>query len=150
VQILAAAITQFKHLLLKNDSPISRRRRGDKTWRIAHGGCRRRAEPWREAAKGFLHIKGIEWAAVRLVYDSEPLKDWAAQRSRPLAIYENERPRSGWAEILLLTERLAPIPSLLPTGPAERALVFGLAHEICGEAQRSRLAQRRGRSQASC
>jgi hypothetical protein len=26
--------------------------------------------PWGEAAKGILHIKGIEWAAVRLAYDS--------------------------------------------------------------------------------
>jgi glutathione S-transferase len=90
--------------------------------------------PWGEAAKGFLHIKGIDWVAVRLVYDSEPLKDWAGQRSGPVAIYDDERPRSTWDEILLLTERLAPVPSLLPTDPAERALVFGLAHEICGEA----------------
>jgi glutathione S-transferase len=51
-----------------------------------------------------------------------------------VAIYENERPRAGWAEILLLTERLAPAPSLLPADPAGRAVVFGLAHEICGEA----------------
>ncbi len=51
-----------------------------------------------------------------------------------MAIYENERPRDGWAEILLLAERLAPTPSLLPAHPAERALVFGLSHEICGEA----------------
>ncbi|HMI91506.1 MAG TPA: glutathione binding-like protein, partial [Polyangiales bacterium] len=43
-------------------------------------------------------------------------------------------PRSGWAEILLLAERLAATPALLPKDPAERALVFGLAHEICGEA----------------
>jgi glutathione S-transferase len=90
--------------------------------------------PWGEAAKGILHIKGIEWAAVRLVYDSEPLREWAGQRSGPVAIYDNERPRSGWAEILLLAERLAPTPSLLPADPAERALVFGLSHEICGEA----------------
>lgn len=90
--------------------------------------------PWGEAAKGILHIKGIEWAAVRLAHDSEPLKEWAGQRSGPVAIYDNEQPRGGWAEILLLTERLAPSPSLLPTDPAERALVFGLAHEICGEA----------------
>jgi glutathione S-transferase len=89
---------------------------------------------WGEAAKGILHIKGIEWAAVRLVYDSEPLREWAGQRSAPVAIYANERPRSGWAEILLLAERLAPIPSLLPADPAERALVFGISHEICGEA----------------
>jgi glutathione S-transferase len=90
--------------------------------------------PWSEAAKGILHIKGIEWVAVRLAYDSKPLKEWAGQRNGPVAIYDNERPRPGWAEILLLAERLAPTPSLLPTDPAERALVFGLAHEICGEA----------------
>jgi glutathione S-transferase len=89
--------------------------------------------PWGEAAKGILHIKGIEWVAVRLAYDSKILKEWAGQRSAPVVIYENERPRSGWAEILLLAERLAPTPSLLPTNPADRALVFGLAHEICGE-----------------
>src|SRR5579863_887760 len=91
--------------------------------------------PWGEAAKGLLHIKGIEWAAVRLAYDSEALQDWTGgQRNAPVVIYEKERPRSGWAEILLLTERLAPMPSMLPREPAERALVFGLAHEICGEA----------------
>jgi glutathione S-transferase len=90
--------------------------------------------PWGEAAKGILHIKGIEWVAVRLTYDSEPLKAWAGQRSGPVAIYENERPRDGWVEILLLAERLAPTPSLLPADPAERALVFGFSHEICGEA----------------
>jgi glutathione S-transferase len=89
--------------------------------------------PWGEAAKGILHIKRIDWAAVRLAYDSEPLQKWAGQRSGPVAIYDNERPRSGWAEILLLAERLAPAPSLLPADPAERALALGLAHEICGE-----------------
>ena len=89
--------------------------------------------PWGEAAKGFLDIKGIEWVAVRLTYDSEQLKEWAGQRSGPVAVYENERPRSGWAEILLLAERLSAEPWLLPADPFERALVFGLAHEICGE-----------------
>ena len=64
--------------------------------------------PWGEAAKGILHVKNIEWAAVRLVYDSEPLKEWAGQRSGPILMYNNERPRAGWAEILLLSERLAP------------------------------------------
>ena len=89
--------------------------------------------PWGEAAKGILRVKNIAWAAVRLVYDSEPLKEWAGQRSGPILMYNNERPRAGWAEILLLSERLAPNPSLLPKDAADRALVFGLAHEICGE-----------------
>jgi glutathione S-transferase len=89
--------------------------------------------PWGEAAKGIFHLKRIDWLAVRLAYDSEALKQWAGERSGPVAIYEQERPRSGWAGILLLAERLAPEPSLLPADPAERALVFGLSHELCGE-----------------
>jgi glutathione S-transferase len=90
--------------------------------------------PWGEAAKGILHIKAIQWAAVRLAYDDELLNEWAGQRTGPVAIYEKERPRAGWSEILLLAQRLAPTPSLIPKDPGERALVFGLAHEICGEA----------------
>ena len=54
--------------------------------------------PWGEAAKGILHIKGIEWAAVRLAYDSEALQQWVGQRNGPVLIYNDERPRSGWAE----------------------------------------------------
>jgi glutathione S-transferase len=88
---------------------------------------------WGEAAKGILHIKGIPWVAVRLAYDSERLHEWAGQRSGPVVVYEDDRPRSGWAEILLLAERLAPAPALLPADPSERALAMGIAHEMCGE-----------------
>jgi glutathione S-transferase len=89
--------------------------------------------PWGEAAKGILHMKRIDWAAVRLVYDSDALKDWAGERSGPVAVYENEKPRSRWDDILLLAERLSPEPALLPKDAADRALVFGLGHEILGE-----------------
>ena len=91
--------------------------------------------PWGEAAKGIFHIKRIEWAAVRLRYDSDALKSWTGgRRDGPIAFYEQERARAGWADILLLAERLAPTPALLPADAAERALLFGFAHEICGEA----------------
>src|ERR1044071_5356008 len=89
--------------------------------------------PWGEAAKGILHIKGIDWVAVRLVYDSEPFNAWAGGQSGPVAIYDDERPRAGWAEILMLAERLAPTPSLLPEDAAERALAFRLAPQILRE-----------------
>jgi glutathione S-transferase len=92
------------------------------------------ANPWVEAAKGIFHIKGIDWAAVPIVYDSAALKTWAGQRNAPVVVYENERPRPGWAEILLLAERLAPTPALLPKNAQQRALMLGMAHEICGEA----------------
>src|SRR5262245_4165815 len=37
-------------------------------------------------------------------YHSEPLKEWAGQRSGPILMYNDERPRAGWAEILLLSQ----------------------------------------------
>jgi glutathione S-transferase len=89
--------------------------------------------PWGEAAKGILHLKHIDWAAVRLAYDSEAQKQWAGQRSGPVAVYGSEAPLDGWREILLLAERLAPAPRLLPDDAAPRALVLELGHEICGE-----------------
>ncbi|HEV7607080.1 MAG TPA: hypothetical protein VGO61_07075 [Steroidobacteraceae bacterium] len=88
--------------------------------------------PWGEAAKGCFHIKRIPWSAVRLVYDSEALENWAGERSGPVAVYDNETPLSGWAQILLLAERLAPEPRLLPDEPAERARVLALGDKFCG------------------
>jgi len=88
--------------------------------------------PWGEAAKGILHVKRIEWAAVRLAYDSDALKRWTGQRSGPVAVYENEPPRARWDEILLLAERLAPAPALLPADPTQRALALELGDALCG------------------
>lgn len=89
--------------------------------------------PWGEAAKGILHLKRIPFSAVRLVYDNDALKQWAGQLTGPVAIYENEVPRSGWAEILMLAERLAPTPALLPLEPQERARALQIADKFCGE-----------------
>lgn len=89
--------------------------------------------PWTEAAKGILHVKQIAWTAVRLDPANDAMADWTGERSAPVAIYDDEAPRSGWADILLLAEHLAPKPALLPSDAAQRALAFGLSHEICGE-----------------
>jgi glutathione S-transferase len=78
-------------------------------------------------------MKGIDCVGVRLTYDDAAMKEWAPRLSAPAVVYGNEPPRTGWAEILLLAERLSPSPALLPANAAERALVFGLSHEICGE-----------------
>lgn len=89
--------------------------------------------PWGEAAKGILHVKQIPWVAVKLDQGNAAMAEWTGERSGPVAIYEQEAPRGGWAEILLLAERLAPSPALLPADAGERALALGLSHEICGE-----------------
>lgn len=89
--------------------------------------------PWGEAAKGIFHIKRIPFSAVRLVYDQPVLQQWAGQLWGPVAIYENEVPRSGWAEILMLAERLAPEPALLPMEPEPRGQALLLADKLCGQ-----------------
>jgi glutathione S-transferase len=88
--------------------------------------------PWGEAAKGIFHLKRIEFAAVRLVYDNDALKHWIGELSGPVAVYDEEPPRSGWAEILMLAERLAPSPPLLPMQPQARAHALLLAEKFCG------------------
>jgi glutathione S-transferase len=89
--------------------------------------------PWSESAKGLFHVKKLEWLAVRLDYESAALKAWAKQRSGPVAFWNSEPPRDRWIDIVMLAERIAPQPALLPADPAQRALAIGLSHEIMGE-----------------
>jgi glutathione S-transferase len=91
--------------------------------------------PWGESAKGIFTVKSIDYVCVRqTAMTVDPLLvEWTGQSSAPVAIFGAERPRSGWAEILFLAERLAPDPRLIPEDPRERALMLGLCHEICGE-----------------
>jgi len=89
--------------------------------------------PWGEAAKGILCVKEIPYAAVKLDQGNAAMAEWTGERGGPVAMWDDDPPRSGWAEILLLAERLAPKPALLPADPTDRALAFGLSHELCGE-----------------
>jgi glutathione S-transferase len=50
-----------------------------------------------------------------------------------VAVYNGEPPRASWADIVLLAERLAPQPALIPADEDERVTMFGLGQEICGE-----------------
>ncbi len=114
--------------------------------------------PWSQAAKAILRVKRIPHTLVHRLRSDPPgaLEDWTKQSSFPAAMYASEarseakpseveqgdrgreapadeRPRSGWAEILLLAERLAPEPALVPQDPEDRALFLGLCQELCGE-----------------
>jgi glutathione S-transferase len=91
--------------------------------------------PWGEAAKAILHVKGIAYTPVRQLpaQPNPALEAWTGRNDAPIAVWGDERPRAGWAEILLLAERLAREPRLVPDDPERRALLFGYAHEICGE-----------------
>jgi glutathione S-transferase len=87
------------------------------------------------AARALFDLKKVPYVKVHRAEDDPAgaLLEWTNQDSFPAAMYEDERPRTGWAEILLLAERLGPQPKLIPADAADRTLMFGLAHEICGE-----------------
>ena len=91
--------------------------------------------PWGESAKGLFHAKRIPFARVahQLGGDNDALRAWTGRDDAPIAVWNDEKPRDGWADIALLAERIAPEPRLIPVSVEERALVFGLGRELCGE-----------------
>jgi glutathione S-transferase len=91
--------------------------------------------PWGEAAKAVFHVKGIPFVRVRQEGGGEnrALGEWTGQTSAPVAVWDDEPPRTTSLEILHLAERLAPEPRLVPEDPEERAGVLGTCLEIIGE-----------------
>jgi glutathione S-transferase len=88
--------------------------------------------PWSQAAKAMLEHKGIPARLVRMRAGDEAVRNWTGIPNAPIALYDDEPPRSGWAEILALLERLQPAPALIPSVPEQRALMHGLSHELMG------------------
>ena len=94
-----------------------------------------RPNPWAEGLKSLCHIKRVPYVLVRKVAGHDPaLQGWTLQSSAPVAVWNDERPRTTWNEQLYLLERLVPEPSLVPKDEEARVLMFGLCNELCGEA----------------
>jgi hypothetical protein len=91
--------------------------------------------PWGESAKAIFHAKGIPFARVAQTPagDNDALRAWTGRDDAPVAMWNDEPPRHGWMDVALLAERIAPDPPLVPRDVDERARVFGLGRELCGE-----------------
>jgi glutathione S-transferase len=92
--------------------------------------------PWREACKSLFYVKKVPYVPVASAGkdgSDRELREWTAQTSAPVAIWNDERPRSTWIEQLYLAERLQPNPPLIPADSDDRILMFGYCNEICGE-----------------
>ena len=90
--------------------------------------------PWAEPLKAMLDVKKIPYtlAAFEVGSDHADLIAWTAQASSPVLAWNDEFPKSTWAEQLTLVESLEPTPALIPRRADERIQMFGYAHEICG------------------
>jgi glutathione S-transferase len=89
--------------------------------------------PWSEAAKGMFRIQGVPVLAVHFARDDAALAAWARADNVPVVLYEDDPPRTGWAAITALAERLGPPGALLLEDVEARAAVMGLVHELAGE-----------------
>ena len=93
--------------------------------------------PWSELVRACAHVKRIPYSLVD-ARDADrslgSIKTLTGQASLPVVFWNDERPRSNWLDQLVLIERIAPHPRLLPDNPAERARVVGLISELCSEA----------------
>lgn len=91
--------------------------------------------PWVESAKSILHVKGIDHLRIRhrAGEANAGLVAWTGINNAPVAVLGNDAPRPGWSDILVMAERIAPMPSLIPIDETERARMFGMAHALCGE-----------------
>jgi glutathione S-transferase len=91
--------------------------------------------PWAQAAKGILEIKGLPYqlAQESMADEKGAQAAWLGDQGSPFVMLGDEPPRSGWASILELSERLAPSPPLIPGSSDDRIELFGIANEICGE-----------------
>jgi glutathione S-transferase len=91
--------------------------------------------PWSESAKGIFWVKRIPYLRVAQEAGgaNTGLVEWTGSANAPVAVYDDEPPRSGWIDILRLAERVGREPALIPEDPHLRATMFGYANELCGE-----------------
>ena len=89
--------------------------------------------PWGQAAKAMMEYKGLEFSvgALQAGGENAEVVAWAGTNSAPVVAWQNEAPINKWDDILLLLERLAPARPLVPSAPAARAELSGLAYLIC-------------------
>jgi glutathione S-transferase len=91
--------------------------------------------PWGEAAKGILYVKRIPYLSVaqEAGEPNDALFAWTGYNNAPVMIWNDEPPRATWSDIVMLVERVASAPALIPVDQRTRMEMFGLLHELCGE-----------------
>jgi glutathione S-transferase len=89
--------------------------------------------PWSQAALAILHYKRVPFLRVQTRVSDPAFQRWNRAFNLPAVLCDAEPVRTGWANILALSERLAPARPLSPANPAERVRMLGLCHECMGE-----------------
>jgi glutathione S-transferase len=91
--------------------------------------------PYSLSARAVLDLRNVPFVPVAqyAAQANADLVAWTGHRNAPVAVYENEAPRSGWLDILNLAERLGSGPSLMPADISDRMKLVGFTNELIGE-----------------
>lgn len=91
--------------------------------------------PYSMSARAEFDLRGVPYIAVEQIPAgaNEDLVAWTRHRNAPVAVYNDEPPRTGWLEILNLAERLGKGPSLIPDDIEDRMAMVALTNELIGE-----------------
>jgi glutathione S-transferase len=89
--------------------------------------------PWSQAVKAIVDLDGVDGLGVWKRGKGEDIALWTGLPNAPVVLYGSEPPRTGYAEILCLIERLSRAPRLIPADAERRVRMFGLSHELMGE-----------------
>ena len=89
--------------------------------------------PWSEAAKGLFRVQRVPVLAVRAAREDPEVAAFAKADNVPSVLYDDEPPRTSWAAIVMLAERLGAPGLLVPVDGQRRVRTIGLIHEIAGE-----------------
>jgi glutathione S-transferase len=88
--------------------------------------------PWSQAAMCLFDMKRLDYLAVRFRPAADQVRAWTGAHNAPVVLHDDEPPRTGWADIVELAERLGDGASLVPSDDERRVRMFGLAHELLG------------------
>src|SRR3954465_3352539 len=71
--------------------------------------------PWSQAAMALFDMEGLDYLVVRFRRTDEEIKRWTGTRNAPAVMFDEEPPRTGWAEIVAPPQRRgggrAPVPA---------------------------------------
>ncbi|WP_143075198.1 glutathione binding-like protein [Sphingobium sp. AP50] len=80
-------------------------------------------------------MRNIGYLAVRHqgMGTNDEIFNWTGTRNAPVAMFNDDKPRHSWIDILYLANRLGSGASLLPEDRKTQVECIGLSHAICGE-----------------
>ncbi|MES1165358.1 MAG: hypothetical protein ABUR63_06370 [Verrucomicrobiota bacterium] len=89
--------------------------------------------PWSQAALGLFDLKGLDYVLVPFRKFAQAVRDQTGANNAPVVLFDGEQPRTGWAEILALAERLGGRMSLVVDDDDGAVRMYGLSHAILSE-----------------